>query len=79
VRIYSLKQAEKIDLDGLVSGKVLQMTSEGDRIKALLDVGVPIRTIMTRKEAFESGILVGDEVKVAFEAGAAQIRPRDLR
>jgi tungstate transport system ATP-binding protein len=78
VRIYSLKQAEKIDLDGLVSGRVLQMTSEGDRIKALLDVGIPIRTIMTRKEALESGILVGDEVKVAFETGAAQIRPRHL-
>jgi tungstate transport system ATP-binding protein len=75
VRIYSLKQAEKIHRDGLVSGRVLQMTSEGDHIKALLDVGVPIRTIMTRKEALESGILVGDKVKVAFEAGAVQIRP----
>jgi len=55
-------------------GRTLCMIGE----KFEVDVGVPIRTIMTRKEALESGILVGDEVKVAFEAGAAQIRPRDF-
>ena len=76
IRIYSLEQAEKIHQDGLVSGKVLQMTSEGDHIRTLLDVGVPIRAIMSRKEAVESGIFVGDEVKVGFKAGAARVRPR---
>jgi tungstate transport system ATP-binding protein len=75
VRIYSLKEAEKSNHDGLVSGKLLQMTSDGEHIKALLDVGVPIRLIISRKEAVESGIFVGDEVKVGFEAGAVQIRP----
>jgi tungstate transport system ATP-binding protein len=75
VRIYSLKQAEKNHPDGLVSGKLLQMTSDGEHIKALLDVGVPIRAIISRKEAAKSGIIVGDEVKVGFEAGAARIRP----
>jgi tungstate transport system ATP-binding protein len=75
VKIYSLEEAEKTNHDGLVSGRLLQMTSDGEHIKALLDVGVLIRAIISRKEAVESGIFVGDEVRLGFEAGAAQIRP----
>jgi tungstate transport system ATP-binding protein len=75
VKIYSLEEAEKTNHDGLVSGRLLQMTSDGKHIKALLDVGVPIRAIISRKEAAESGVFVGDEVKVGFEAEAGQIRP----
>jgi len=73
VRIYSLKQAVKMTDNSLVSGTVLQMTAEGEHIKVLLDVGVPLRTIMSRKKAVESGIFVGDEVKVGFASGAAQM------
>ena len=78
VRVYSLKQAENIPSKGSFPGRVLQMTSDGDHIKALLDVGIPIRTIMSRDDVIESGIVVGDEVKVAFEPGATRIRPRNL-
>ncbi len=74
VQIYSLEQAAKTSSNNLVAGSVLQMTSEGGHIKILLDVGVPLRTIMTRQEAVESGIFVGDEVMVGFAPDAAQIR-----
>jgi tungstate transport system ATP-binding protein len=71
VRMYSLKEAASMNDNSLLSGTVLQMTAEGKHIKVLLDVGVPLRTIMPRKEAVESGIFVGDEVKVGFAPGAA--------
>ena len=72
IRMYSLEHAGKMPANNLVSGTVLQMTAEGEHIKVLLDVGVPLRTILTRKEAVESGIFVGDEVMVGFKPGAAQ-------
>jgi len=75
VRIYSMDQAGKRFSDGQIPGKVLQMTSEGEHIKVLMDIGFPIRSVMTRQEAAESGILVGDEVMVAFDPGAVQPAP----
>ena len=75
VRIYSMDQAGKMFSDGQIPGKVLQMTAEGDHIKVLMDIGFPIRSVMTRQEAAESGILVGDDVMVAFDPGAVQPAP----
>jgi len=72
IRIYSLEHAGKMSANNLIPGTVLQMTAEGEHIKVLLDVGVPLRTILTRKEAVESGIFVGDKVNVGFAPGAAQ-------
>ncbi len=70
VRLYTLQQAQKMYSSEVFAGKVLQMTAEGEHIKVLLDIGFPIRSVMTREEAARSGILVGDEVFVGFEAGA---------
>lgn len=72
IRLYSLEQSGKMSANNLVSGTVLQMTAEAEHIKVLLDVGVPLRTILTRKEAVASGIFVGDKVKVGFKPGAVQ-------
>jgi len=75
VRILSLKQTPKISGHALISGKVLQMTAEDEHIKVLLDAGFPLRSIISRKEAVDSGIFVGDEVKIGFAANAAQTDP----
>ncbi len=72
VRIYSLQQAVDIPSSQLYPGKVLQMTAEDRQIKVLLDIGFPIRSIIKRQEALESGILAGDDVLVGFDPGAAQ-------
>ncbi len=75
VRLYSLDRARKMSANGFVPGTVLQMTAEDDQIKVLMDIGFPIRSVMTRQEAAESGILVGDEVMVGFDSDAAQLAP----
>jgi len=41
----------------------------------LMDIGFPIRSVITRQEAADSGILVGDEVMVGFDPGAVQPAP----
>ncbi|MFO7685868.1 MAG: ATP-binding cassette domain-containing protein [Desulfobacterales bacterium] len=73
IRIFSAKQTETMSADKLLPGRVLQMTAEGDRIKVLLDVGVLLRTLLSREETVRSGILVGDQVHVGFAPDAAQI------
>lgn len=73
IRIMDAGKAEHMPAEQLYSGKVLQMTAEGERIKILLDIGVPVRTIWTREEVVKSGVLVGDQVTIAFEPGAAII------
>jgi tungstate transport system ATP-binding protein len=72
VRVYSLEQAQAMSSNHLPAGKVLQMTAEGGQIKVLLDIGFPLRAVISRQEAAASGIMAGDEVRVNFEAGAAQ-------
>jgi len=75
VRMYSFDQAESVSNNSLIPAKVLQMTAEGEHIKVLLDAGFPLRSIISRKEAVDSGIFVGDEVKIGFAANAAQTDP----
>jgi tungstate transport system ATP-binding protein len=73
VLTYRLEQAEKIPANGLMSGTLVQMTTEGDDVIFLLDIGVPLWTRMSRKKAIESGIFVGDEIKVGFASAEVQL------
>ncbi|MFP4392630.1 MAG: hypothetical protein ACLFPG_07230, partial [Desulfohalobiaceae bacterium] len=75
VCIYTLKQAAEMSSNHLLSGKVLQMAAEGEHIKILLDIGFPVRSIVSRPGAAALGILAGDEVKVDFAPGAAKPAP----
>ncbi len=65
--------------DTHVSAEIIQMTAEGDYIKVLLDMGVPIRALLSREEARLSRFLVGDRVHVAFEDGAVQFADGPLK
>lgn len=58
---------------GRLTGQVLQMTAEGEHVKILLDVGMPLRTLVTREEAVRLGIVVGDQVQVAIDPEAVQV------
>jgi tungstate transport system ATP-binding protein len=75
IRIYRMDKIKGSSSGSPLTGRVLQMTAEGGHIKVLLDVGVPLRTIMTRQEAVESGIFVGDQVRVEFAPDAAYTEP----
>jgi tungstate transport system ATP-binding protein len=73
VRLFTTKQAEAMQDMKLYPGRVLQMTAEGNHIKVLLDIGVPVRSLLSREEAVQSGILVGDEVHVSIDPDAMQV------
>ncbi len=73
VRILRPDQEPHKPSEGLVSAEVIQLTAEGDYVKVLLDMGVPIRALLSREEARLSRFLVGDRVHVAFEDGAVQV------
>jgi tungstate transport system ATP-binding protein len=57
----------------LHAGRVLQMTLEGDAIKLHVDIGIPIKTVMSRQAAVNSGIMVGDQVQVEIDPEAVQV------
>ena len=74
VSVFSLHSAETAPTAaGMFAGRVLQMTAEGEHVKVLLDVGMPLRTLMTRDEAARSGIMVCDQVRVAIDPEAVQV------
>lgn len=56
-------------------GRVVQMTAEGERIKFLLDLGISLQALLSRKEVAAAGIMVGDRVQIAFQPGAIQLAP----
>ncbi|RQD79156.1 ABC transporter ATP-binding protein [Desulfonatronospira sp. MSAO_Bac3] len=74
IGIYNKDQV--IDSEQVVPGRVLQMTDEGGQIRVLLDIGFPIRSLVSREDIARSGILVGDEVYVGVEAGAVDVVSR---
>ncbi len=75
IRNYRMDKFKGPSSDSPLTGTVLQMTAEGGHIRVLLDAGVPLRTIMTRQEAVDSGIFVGDQVRVEFAPDAAYTEP----
>ncbi len=75
IRIYRMDKFKGPSSDSPLTGTVLQMTAEDGHIRVLLDAGVPLRTIMTRQEAVESRIFVGDQVRVEFAPDAAYTEP----
>ncbi|MBE0583280.1 MAG: ATP-binding cassette domain-containing protein [Desulfofustis sp.] len=57
----------------LHAGRVMQMTLEGDAVKLHVDIGMPIKTVMSREEAVNSRIMVGDRVQVEIDPEAIQV------
>jgi tungstate transport system ATP-binding protein len=73
IKIFPLHASDKQEPGGELRGEVLQMTAEGENIKVLLDVGVPLRTLLTRDQAKSFGILVGDQVQVVIQPDAVEL------
>lgn len=73
VLMYSLSEARNLHGHKLYPGRIQQMTSEGEFIKVLLNMGFPIRTILTRKQVAEKQVLVGDEVMIGFADDAVEV------
>lgn len=73
IRILRPGQEPHRPSQGLVSAEVIQLTADGEYVKVLLDMGVPIRALLSREEVRVSRFLVGDRVHVAFDDGAVQV------
>ncbi|WP_051617359.1 ABC transporter ATP-binding protein [Desulfonatronovibrio hydrogenovorans] len=73
IRISDLRQDQRVSSNSVHTGKIQQMTAEDNQIKVLLDVGFPIRTILTPQDVADKRFLVGDEVRVEFEEGAVEV------
>ena len=73
IRILRPDQEPHSPSQDLVSAEVMQLTADGEYVKVLLDIGVPIRTLLSREEARQSRFLVGDMVRLLFEDGAVQL------
>ena len=60
-------------VDSMISGKVLQMSVEEKGVRLLLDVGVQLSALLSRKEVQINGIVAGDKVWVWFAPGAVHV------
>jgi tungstate transport system ATP-binding protein len=54
-------------------GEILQMTAEGPNIKVLLDIGAPLRTLLSKDEAKLLGAMVGEKVRVRIDPEAIEL------
>ncbi len=53
-------------------GEILQMTAEGRNIKVLLDIGVPLRALLSKDEARRLGVMVCEKVRVFVDPEAVE-------
>lgn len=68
--LIPLNQPEKTSCRNLFWGRLLHLAAEGEDILALVDIGVTVRTILSRQEVLQLGILAGDQVRVAIAPDA---------
>lgn len=54
-------------------GEILQMAAEGEDIRVLVDIGVTIRTLLTKNEAKRLGTMVGEKVRVLIDPQAVEL------
>ena len=54
-------------------GTIIQLTTEGRHIRALVDIGIPLSVRMKEKSFQNSGICIGDRVRVACPPHGIQI------
>ncbi len=57
----------------LHTGRVMQMTLEADTIKLRLDIGVPLKAVVSREEVVRYGLIVGDRVQLEITPDAVQV------
>jgi tungstate transport system ATP-binding protein len=73
IRLFPIDAAQgESDKRGHV-GEILQMTAEGPKIKMLVDIGVPLRSILSKDEVRRLGIMVGDKVRVLVDPEALEL------
>lgn len=63
-----IKIKKDIDLnkqeDYPLSGRLVQITDEGKRVRVIVDINIPLSLLMEKKEYSESGLSIGDTVYV---------------
>jgi tungstate transport system ATP-binding protein len=54
-------------------GQVVQLNDEGDKVRALIDIGIPISVLLLRKAYKEAPFLTGDQVLVVCPPESVEI------
>lgn len=73
IHILSGQDQDRQPVDRSCPATVQQMTVEGNSVKVLLDVGVPLKTIVPHERVAADRILVGDRVQVVIDPQTVQI------
>ena len=73
IRLSPLDAAQGTSAGQGYVGEILQMTAEGPNIKVLLDIGVPLRTLLSKEDARHLGVMVGDKVRVRIDPEAIEL------
>ncbi len=58
-------------------GRLVSLSETGDKIQAVVDIGVPIVTVITPHSLSGMGITIGDEVYASFKAHGVMVFPRE--
>ncbi|MBW1740413.1 MAG: ATP-binding cassette domain-containing protein [Deltaproteobacteria bacterium] len=54
-------------------GRVMQLTDEGDHVRALIDIGIPISVLLGREKYKQAPILTGERVELFFPLESVEI------
>jgi tungstate transport system ATP-binding protein len=65
LKIKIFKQVEKNSSDReILKARLMQLTSEGEMVRVLVDAGIPLSLIMDKKNDSISGLMVGETVNI---------------
>ncbi len=73
IRLSPLDAAQGASAGQGYVGEILQMTAEGPNIKVLLDIGAPLRTLLSKDDARRLGAMVGEKVHVHIDSKAIEL------
>lgn len=65
---------EKIpDEKNLFKGRIIQLTEEHKKVRATVDIGIPLNALLSKDEVKRKGLYVGDTISVLFPKEAIQV------
>lgn len=54
-------------------GRLIQMTYEHDEVRAIVDIGIPLNILMSKKKVADGYLCVGDNVKISCPSEANEV------
>ena len=72
-KIIVFRDRDLVPEENIFVGRLIQMTYEDDRVRAIADIGVPLNILLSRREVTDRHLCVGDDLRISCPRDSIEI------